>query len=448
MLLNAVLLGVAGIAIYGFTKGIASNPALNDFDRYAVDREVLTARLAKTPDPIDSTWERMYANVLLEKQMTDPGRFGAQRSPFALLADDAKQEVIAETYGRFYTIDGGQSQDYLITGLAEAAAAAERAIQQAKTLLVDDAGLSQQQAQDYVDAALGRPNDLDEQTAAKVPAPLRDRVLSLVEREVIQLSLTPAASPKPENLNCEIYIKVNGHPVPPRRSPTGPAPRTRLVTEIANEIPLPASLINKQGEMVINIAIPENKEDGFEQQSIRFNYKDELIEVFYRVGSFEANLAKALTILWLKLAFLAMVGLMAGALLSFPVAAMLALIVAITAAASGIIDESLDSYASFAREESTWNLIAGTASKFLGQLGSGDIYAAFKLLLRLIAEAFMLLIPSFGEFNTATPLSDGHVITQSTVAKATLKIGLIWTGLVAIIGMLLFQRKEIARVQV
>lgn len=448
MLLNAVLLGVAGIAIYGFTMGIASNPALNDFDQYAVNREVLTARLAKSPDPIDTTWERMYGNVLLEKQMADPGRFGTERSPFALLADDAKQEIIAETYGRFYSIDGGQSQDFLITGLGEAAAAAERAIEEARQILIEEAGLTQIQSQGFIDLALAKSSDLDAETISKIPVAVRDRALGLIHREVIQLSLTPAATPKPENLNCEVYIKVNGQPVPPRASPTSPAPRSKLIVEIANEVGLPASLINDKGEMVINIAIPETKENGIEQQSVRFNYKDDLIEVFYRVGSFEGNLARALTILWLKLAFLAMVGLMAGSLLSFPVAAMLAIIVAITAAASGIINESLDSYASFAFEENTWKLISGTASKLLSQLASGDIYGAFKLLLRLIGEAFMLLIPSFGEFNTANPLSDGHVISLGTVANAALKIGLIWTGIVAVIGVVLFQRKEIARVQV
>jgi hypothetical protein len=143
-----------------------------------------------------------------------------------------------------------------------------------------------------------------------------------------------------------------------------------------------------------------------------------------------------------------MVGLMAGALLSFPVAAMLGLIVYLAAAASGVINESLDSYAGFARSENTWEVITGTFGAFFSQLGSGDVYGAFKLLLRLIGEAFMLLIPSFGEFNTHQPLSDGHVISNRTVGTAALKIGLLWTGIAALIGLLMFNRKEIARVQV
>ena len=448
ILLNAVLLSVAGIATYGFTMAIAKNPALNALDRYAVDREVLTARLAKTPDPIDTTWQGMYANVLREKQLTDPTKFGDEGTSYAMLSAVARQEIAAETLGRFYSIDAGMSQDFLITGLGSAARAAERSVVEGQDLLMNEAGLTREQATEYVNAAIGRPNDLDMQAVQQVSTETRDKVMRILEREVIQLSLTPSTSPKPENLNSEVYLKVNGQPWPTPPAPTAPAPRTRLVNETPNELPVPAGLINNDGTMVLTITVPENREDGFEQESMRFNYKDNVIEVFYRVGSFEGNLFRALVIVWLKLAFLAMVGLMAGSLLSFPVAAMFSLIVLVAAAASGTINESLDSYASVARSDNTWEVITGTFSQFFSQLGAGDIYSAFKLCLRLIGEAFMLLIPSFGDFNTYQPLSDGHVISNGTVGNAAFKIGLIWTGVVAIIGLFLFNKKEIARVQV
>lgn len=448
VLLNAVLLIVAGIATYGFTMAIAKNPALNDLDRYAVDREILTARLAQTPDPIDTTWDRMYANVLTEKRLADPTRFGVEGESFATLADDAKQEVITDTVARFYTVQGGQSQDFVVSGLGAAAAAAERSVVEGRDLLVAEAGLTTDQAQAYVDYAVGRPSDLDFETAQQVPAETRDKMMRILEREVIQLSLVPSTSPKPENLNSEVYLKINGQPWPMPAAPTAPPPRSRLVNETPNELPIPASLINSDGEMVITITVPDTRQDGVEQQSMRFNYKDNVIDVYYRVGSFESNLTKAMIIIWLKLAFLAMVGLMAGSLLSFPVAAMVSLIIFVGAAASGVIDESLNSYAGFARAESTWQVITGTFAGFFDKLASGDIYSAFKLLLRLIGEGFMLLIPSFGDFNTYRPLSEGHVISNSMVGNAALKIGVIWTGLAGLIGLFLFNRKEIARVQV
>ena len=448
VLLNAVLLVVAGIATYGFTTAIAQNPALNDLDRYEVDREVLTARLAKTPNPVDSTLERMYELVLDEKQLADPGRFGEKGTPYQTLADDVRQEVAVETLSRFYTVSGGQSQDYVFTGLSEAAAAADRATIEGVDLLVDEGGLTRDQAQGYIDLISGRPSDLDPQSVPQLPLDLQDRLMRILQREVIQLSLTPKSSPKPIDLKSEVLLKVNGQAWPPPSSPTTPPPRTRLLVETPNELPVPANLINQDGQLVLTITVPDTRSDGFDQESLRFNYKDDVMEVFYRVGSFEGNLVKALLIIWLKLAFLAMLGLMAGSLLSFPVAAMLALIVYVAAAASGVINDSLDSYAGVARSDSTWQVITGTFAGFFAHLESGELFDAFKVLLRLIGESFMLLIPSFGEFNTYRPLSDGHVITNGTVATAALKIGLVWTGIVAVVGLLFFNRKEIARVQV
>lgn len=448
VLLNAVLLVVAGVATYGFTMAIAQNSALNEIDRNAVDREILTARLAKSPDPVDTTWERMYENVLKEKQLTDPDRYGEEGTSYAMLANDARQEVAAETLGRFYSIDGGQSQDYLITGLGDAAKAAENAVVEGVDLVAEESGLTRKKSQAYVDWLVGRPSDIDPEDLGKVSIDLRDRVQRILDREVIQLSLTPSTTPKPEDLNSEVYLKINGQPWPTPPAPTAPPPRQELVMEIPNELSVPAGLINDEGEMVLTITVPDTRADGIAQKSMRFNYKDNVIEVFYRVGTFEGNLAKALMIVWLKLAFLAMVGLMAGSLLSFPVAAMFSLIIFVAAAASGVINESLDSYAGVARSDNTWQVITGTVGAFFSHIGSGDVYSAFKLSLRLIGESFMLLIPSFGDFNTYRPLSDGHVITTATVVNAAFKIGVIWTGIVAVIGLVLFNRKEIARVQV
>jgi len=448
VLLNAVLVAVAGVAIYGFTMGIARNPALNALDRYAVDREVLTARVAQTPDPIDVTWEQMYANVLKEKQLTDPTRFGEAGTPFAALPKDAMQEVVSDTISRFYTVEGGKNQQFLITGLDAAADAARRARDEGVQLLIDQAGISKQQSEDYVNYVTGKQTQLDQDVIAKVPDSLFEELKRILEREVIQLSLTPKLIPKPDNHRVEFYMEINNLPVPRPPTPTAPPRRQSMVIEVPNEIPIPAGLVSPDGTMTIKISVPEQREDGAEQTYVAFNFKDAQIEVYYRTGSFESNLVRAMLVLWLKLVFLAAVGLMAGALLSFPVAAMFGLVVFVAAALGGYINESLDSYISVARSENVWQIITGTIAKFFGHLFSGEIYDAIKLIIRMIGESFMALMPSFGQFGTAEPLSNGQVIGTDLVFRAVWKIGLLWTGVVAVIGGYLFSRKEIARVQV
>ncbi|MGB0768111.1 MAG: ABC transporter permease [Phycisphaeraceae bacterium] len=448
VLLNAVLVSVAGVAIYGFTMGIARNPALNDLDRYAVDREVLTARVAQTPSPVDVSWQGMYQNVLQEKQLTDPGRFGETGVAFAMLADDAKQEVIADTVSRFYTVKAGTSQEFLVSGLEQAAAAAEQARVRGAALLVERAGLSPKQADDYVALVTGQRNELEQDVIDAVSTELFDELKAILEREVIQLSMTPSLTPNPENQRVEFFLEINGQPYPRPATPTAPPRLQSMVVEIPNELAIPAGLVASDGTMRLTITPPETKRDGSPQQFVNFNYKDAQIEVYYRVGTFEGNLFRAMAVLWLKLAFLAMVGLIAGALLSFPVAAMLGLIVFVAAALSGYINESLDSYASVARDENVYQVITGTIGKFFSHLFSGQIYDAFRMFVRLIGESFMALMPSFGQFATAEPLSSGQVIGNDVLLRAFWKIGLLWTGVVAVLGLTLFTRKEIARIQV
>ena len=451
VLLNAVLVTVAGVAIYGFTISIARNPALNDLDRYAVDREVLTARLAMVPEPTEIGWDQMFENVLMEKQQRDPDRFGEPGEPIGALSELTKQEIVAEAVSRFYTIDGGSSKNYRFEGLQNAVAASNAAIERARAMLMEEGGLSGEDASQVTDWIAGRPNELTRAVLDQVTPDLIDRAGTEIHRETIQLVLTTDTSPEPDDQFVEFYLKVNNlpYPQPPRLgAPPSPISNGEVPVETPHEVIIPASMIGQDGTMLVTIEVPKARRDGTKQDFIDFNYKDAQIELYYRVGSFEANLARAMVIIWLKLCFLAMLGLSAGALMSFPVAAMASLVVFAAATFSGIIDESLSDYAATPRDIDTWTLITSTVSAFLTNLANGDVYDAFRALVRVIGESFMLLVPSFGGFNTTEPLSNGQVIGNGLLFKAFWKIGLMWTGIVGVIGLYFFSRKEIARVTV
>jgi len=85
---------------------------------------------------------------------------------------------------------------------------------------------------------------------------------------------------------------------------------------------------------------------------------------------------------------------------------------------------------------------------FFTNLSNGHIFDAIKILISLVARFFMLLTPSFGEFNPGENLSEGKSVPMAMLFKATWQIGLLWTGVIAGIGLALFHRREIARVQV
>lgn len=449
VLLNAVLIMVGGVAIYGFTMAIAKNPTLNDLDRYAVDREVLTARIAMTPNPVGLTWQEMLENVLGEKQARDPERFGAVGEPMDALEPARRQEVVSEGVAKFYSIKGGSSRQYRFEGLGNAVAAAADAIAKGRAMLREQAQLTEKQAQAVVAIASGRDPGatLEPAVAEKLTPAIIRELRRLLEREVIQLVLTPDAQPSPMNNFAEVSMRVNNQPWPPPTGPGQRAPRSTLVIETPNEIPLPATMIKEDGTLILEIEAHAQRLDGQPQHLVKLDYKDAQPKVFYRVGSFEMNLTKAMLIAWFKLCFLAMFGIVAGSLVSFPVAAMVSIVVFVTATFSGIIQDSLDAYISVA-DGGTWQVVTGTASKLLTSLGQGNVSDAFRLLLRIIGEGFTLIVPSFGEFPTADPLSSGKAIGSDLIINAGLKLGLLWTGVIGLLGLWLFSRREIARVTV
>ncbi len=450
VLLNAVLVTVAGVAIYGFTMSIARNPALNEFDRGAVHREVLTARLAMVPEPMDIGWDAMFDNMLQEKQQRDPEKFGEVGDPIGALPEPARQEIVAEAVARFYTIDGGSSKQYRFEGLENAVAASNAAIERARAILVDEGGLGGEDADQVTAWIAGRPNELTRAVLEQVPPQVIEKAGEQIDRETIQLVLTTDTSPEPDDQFVEFYLKVNNLPYPPPSRPGAPASPVsngEVPVETPHEVNIPASMIGQDGTMLVTIEVPAYRRDGVRQDYLDFNYKDAQIELYYRVGSFEANLARAMAIVWLKLCFLAMLGLAAGSLMSFPVAAMVSLVVFVAATFSGVIDESLNSYVS-APDTDAWTLITSTLGTFFSHLGNGEVYEAFRVLVRVLGGTFMLLVPSFGGFNTTEPLSNGQVIGNGLLFKAFWKIGLMWTGIVGAIGLFFFSRKEIARVTV
>ena len=447
VMLNAVLVAVGGVAIYGFTMSIAQNPALNDLDRYEVDREVLTARLALRPKPIDISLQEMYKNVLEDKQRRDPAKFGQVGEPIGALPNDYKQEIVTEAVSQFYTIDGGATKQFRFEGLSQAVKAAEQSKALAVALLRDGPGLDQKQAQQAIKRVLGQPNELSVEAYNKITPAQFDEVRRLLERDVIQLTFSPTMSPKPKDLFAEITLKINDYPWPPARLGR-PAERREIVLEAPNQVPIPAGLIKSDGTLIIEMSIPRTRLDGAAQPFLRLNHKDSEPKLYYRVGSFERNLASAMAVVWIKLCFFAMFGLVMGSLLSFPVAALAGLIVFVGASASGAINESLDTFFTLKSQGTAWDTIVAMLGTFFMRIGDGKFYDAFRVILRLIAEGFMLLIPSFGKFPVADPLSNGEAIRGSLVFKAFWQVGLLWTGIVGLVGLLLFSKREIARVTV
>jgi len=141
------------------------------------------------------------------------------------------------------------------------------------------------------------------------------------------------------------------------------------------------------------------------------------LEVLYKADTFEANFFRAVLLVFFRLVFLAVLGILASTFLSFPVAILLCLVVFFTGTISGFITESFE---------------------FLGG-GIGGIYHYAVLPL-------IQLLPKFDEFNPTEYIVGARLLSWTLVGKVFAFMLGIKAVLLLLLAVLIFRYKEIAKV--
>lgn len=452
VLLNAVLLAVSGVAIAGFTRAIADGEAMNTRDAEQVQREVLTSRVSQIPQPSESSVDEMTQRTLEYKQAMDPAYFGEPGTPLSAQSERVRQEVMTEALGNWFTIQPGESAVYSFTGLDRARANADQAAQRVTKLLLGY-GFTGEQAQDIIDWQNFRKPQPDLDFQSRMTQEQFTEMTALLSSEQVQFVFNPYTRPEPADGIVELYLRVNNQPWPLGllRGQIVHLP-LKVAVDTPQEMSIPAWMVDEDGGLDIEVTVPPTRRMGdagmVDQVAVQLNRKDAVPEVFYRVGTFDGNIARAMVVLWIRLAFLAMFGLICGSLFSFPVAVLVGMMVYIMAAFSSGLSEAVSTYAAVPPADTTWAMVTGALSRFFTKVGEGEIVGALKLLIGLVAKMAMLLVPSYGEFNPGPKLSEGVVVPNSMIYGALIRIGLLWTGVITAIGLLLFYRRELAKVTV
>jgi hypothetical protein len=158
---------------------------------------------------------------------------------------------------------------------------------------------------------------------------------------------------------------------------------------------------------------------------------EEGIEVLYRQGSFGANFARGLGIIFCWMALLAAIGLAAASFLTFPVAAfvslgMLAIVFANGTMANAVSEGTIANY---------------DAEKGTKGWSPADVVVipAFKGMLKVISLA--------KDFSPIDSLSTGRRIGWSQIGLAVCQIILLLGGIFAAFGITVFTRRELATAQ-
>lgn len=401
MMLNAVLLAVAGVGIYTFTRVLTRDvqrDAMDVLDAAAVTEQVLTARVGVVPSEAQPGELRALVEARLDQLRKNlrPSDLDydvyfspatGQAVPFDALPESVRIELQNAAVSDWLSIPDRGSKTYRFTGLEDAAS--------------------------YTD--------------------------------LVQLRFKPEArGSAPPDKKVQLFFRVNGREYRNPATVNGMVPR--LAEDRFHVLYIPTEVIGEDG--VLELEVFSGGRGAPPQPSISFNPADGL-QVLYRVGGFETNLVKALAMLWVRLMFLAMLGLAAATFLGFPVACMLCGLVFVAAAGSAYLAESLKQYGSFPKDSlPMWQQVLGFFDVVQTKIGEGKYYDAFKAVIRLIGELFTAMVPSLGDYNPAPMLADGRAITLGALGSAAAKVGGLWTGVLGLVAAAIFHRREVAEVTV
>ncbi|HEU5395585.1 MAG TPA: hypothetical protein VFV81_00360 [Verrucomicrobiae bacterium] len=196
-----------------------------------------------------------------------------------------------------------------------------------------------------------------------------------------------------------------------------------MAPDTFHEFQIPANLYDKDGNLTIIFVNPNTT-------SLLFPVEDGL-EVLYPQGSFALNFVRGLGIILCWLAVLAALGLMAASFLTFPVAAFFSLAMLAIVASSTTLSESID---------------AGTVTAGNSETG---VYGHINLDTILIPtfKGMVAAVSLVKNFSPIDALSTGRSIPWTVLGLAFAQIVLLMGGFFAIIGIICFNRRELATAQ-
>ncbi len=196
-----------------------------------------------------------------------------------------------------------------------------------------------------------------------------------------------------------------------------------LAADTFHEFAIPPNLFDTNGVLTIVFVNPN-------ETALLFPLEDGM-EVLYPEGGFALNFARGLGIIFCWMALLAALGLAAASFLSFPVAAFFSLAMLVVILSSGTLADAVESGTVVGGNEET------------GVMGHSGADAVLIPMFKGILAVTRLV----ENFSPIDALSTGRAITWTELGLAVGQIVLLLGGIVALAGIVLFQRRELATAQ-
>lgn len=180
-----------------------------------------------------------------------------------------------------------------------------------------------------------------------------------------------------------------------------------------HEIEVPADAVTEDGYLAVRFS------NTFLNNTIVIFPPEDGLEVLYKADTFEANFLRAVFLILFRLIFLACLGVLASSFLSFPVAILLCLVIFFTGTISGFILESFDTI-------------------------SGNLGALYSYIFRPVIQ----FLPQFDEFNPAKFLVPARLLSWLLIVKIAAKMVCFKAFILLMLAILIFSRREIAKITV
>ncbi len=208
----------------------------------------------------------------------------------------------------------------------------------------------------------------------------------------------------------------------PRKTPLWVSDAMSLAPDTFHEFEIPANY-DEKGVLTVDFANGNNT-------ALLFPLEDGL-EVLYRQGGFGLNFARGIGIIFCWMALLATLGLASASLLSFPVAAFLSLGVLTLTLSSGTMSNAVSE---------------GTLMGYNAEQGIKG-HSVVDLVAIPIFRGVLEVINLAKNFSPIDSLSTGRSVTWGELGRAFGQIVLLLGGGIGLIGILIFNRRELATAQ-
>jgi hypothetical protein len=206
-----------------------------------------------------------------------------------------------------------------------------------------------------------------------------------------------------------------------RQGPVYPVERS-FPCDGYQEFDVPGELVTPAGTLLVTYVSPDSK-----APTVIFPFEDGL-QVFYRTGTLMGNMIRSMIVILTVLGFLAIVGLACGSCLSFPVAALVVIVVFFVGLGHDFLSNIIQGAFVFGSDIR----VPGAAMSWADTALQG------------LLQGILFVFPPITEYNPVSQLSDALDVSLSAmVFPSLLWLLVVRGGIIAVIGLVIFSRREL-----